>query len=103
MQNKLDLLDDMGKIETFQTNEFLQEFSKKNKFCAAFQVSAKLDLNLKNSIDKLLEQILKRNIFSANNENFSAKSDTKNVRNNIKLNNTSQQDKKTENNSGGCC
>ena len=99
----MDLLDDMGKIETFQTNEFLQDFSKKNKFCAAFQVSAKLDLNLKNSIDKLLEQILKRNIFSSSNENFSVKSDTKNVRNNIKLTNNSQQDKKVQDKSGGGC
>ena len=104
VQNKIDLLDDLGKIETFQTNDFLQEFSKKNNFCAAFQVSAKLDINLKTSIDRLLEQILKRNIFSSvSNENFAAKSDTKSVRNTIKLSTISHQANNTQTKNKSCC
>ena len=63
MQNKIDMLGSLGKNEVFQTNEFLQEFSKRNNFNAAFQVSAKLNMNLKNAIDKLVEQILKKNVF----------------------------------------
>jgi small GTP-binding protein len=68
IQNKVDLLEGVGKLESFQTTEFVNDFAKKNKFAGAYQVSAKKNKNLNSSIEFLLEQILKRGLF--NNDNF---------------------------------
>ena len=101
MQNKIDMLGSSGQDEVFQTNEFLQEFSKRNNFNAAFQVSAKLNVNLKCAINKLVEQILKKNAFLISNNDL----EIKKSRSSISLSSISQrvESKKQIGDKRKCC
>jgi len=70
LQNKLDAVDEENK-EEYQTMEYLKKFSKDNRFKACFQVSAKTDIKLTESIEVLLKEIFKMNAFEASRDNFS--------------------------------
>lgn len=80
MQNKLDRLDELGQIQPFQTPEFLKDFAKKHNFIGAYQVSAKSDTNLKESMDTLLKSILSRNMIKKQGEdNFAPSASSRNA------------------------
>lgn len=71
LQNKLDLLENQGKREEYQKPEYLKEFSDKHKFVNCYQVSAKSNTQLDSSVETLLKEILKLNLFEASKDAFS--------------------------------
>jgi len=97
LQNKYDLLENQGRKLDFQTEEYIKEFANKHDFKAGYQVSAKSNMNLDNSIECLVKNILKMNIFEARKDNF-AKNDNKSV---LKLTQT-QVNQNKDNNNCGC-
>jgi len=71
LQNKYDLLENVGKKEEYQKPDYLKEFAQKHNFVNSYQVSAKSNLNLDESIETLLKEILKLNLFEASKDAFS--------------------------------
>ena len=71
LQNKLDLLENQGKREEYQKPDYLREFAQKHKFVNSYQVSAKSNTNLEDSVECLLKEILKLNLFEASRDAFS--------------------------------
>ena len=49
----------MGKLENFQTLEYLENFAKENGFEGFMQTSAKENTNLKEAFEKIVDIILK--------------------------------------------
>jgi len=94
LQNKYDLLENQGRRLDYQTEEYIQSFAEKHDFKGGYQVSAKSNMNLDESVETLVTNILKLNIFEARKDNF-AKNDNKSV---LKLN----QNQKANNNNDGC-
>ena len=94
LQNKYDLLENQGRKLDYQTEEYIKEFAGKHGFKAGYQVSAKSDMNLDESIETLVSNILKLNIFEARKDNF-AKADNKSV---LKLGSPQN----TQNNNNNC-
>lgn len=101
MQNKSDQLEQIGEKKPFQTPEYLNEFAKKNNFVGAYQVSAKSDVNLKESMDKLLKSILSRNVVKNYGQDNFSPSTTK--PGGHKLTSGASNSKKNSNGGGGCC
>ncbi len=87
LQNKYDLLENQGRKLDYQTEEYIQEFAEKHGFKAGYHVSAKSNMHLDASIEKLIDNILTLNIFEARKDNF-AKADNKSV---LKLNQTQKK------------
>jgi GTPase SAR1 family protein len=71
LQNKTDLLENQGKREEYQKMEYLKEFADKHKFVNSYQVSAKSNSQLDASVETLLKEILKLNLFEASKDAFS--------------------------------
>ena len=101
LQNKLDILESQGKREEYQKPESFKEFASKHGFIAGYQVSAKSNMNLNESVDTLLNGILKLNLFEASKDAFS-KSIRPNdsVAGNIKLTTTKTEEQPRKR---GCC
>ena len=94
LQNKYDLLENQGRRLDYQTEEYINDFAEKNGFKAGYQVSAKSNMNLDQSIETLVSNILKMNIFEARKDNF-AKADKGSV---LKLG----QNQSSQNNGDKC-
>ena len=70
LHNKLDLINEEEPLEEYQTIEYLKKFARKHNFKACFQVSAKLDKDLTQSIEALVTEVLKLNLREASRDNF---------------------------------
>eukprot|EP01015_Nassula_variabilis_P008028 TRINITY_DN1627_c0_g1_i8.p1 TRINITY_DN1627_c0_g1~~TRINITY_DN1627_c0_g1_i8.p1 ORF type:complete len:218 (+),score=18.03 TRINITY_DN1627_c0_g1_i8:60-713(+) len=58
LQNKVDLLKEINEPADYMKSDNVKEFAKNNNFDEAYQVSAKENINIDESIEFLLDQIL---------------------------------------------
>ena len=70
LQNKVDLAEVNKKTENFMKKEYLENFARLNKFVGAFQTSAKKNTNIKESIEFLTDEIIRRNLISESSVNY---------------------------------
>ena len=88
VQNKKDLIPQKEEeLKEHMKKDFLENFSKENKFLSCLQTSAKTAEGLENVFDILIDEILKRRIQTSNREEGT------------KLYNLKKREKKE----GGCC
>ena len=73
VQNKSDLLSGLEKKEEFTNLEFLVEWGKSNGFFSSAQTSAKKDSDIPALFDRIIEEILKRNLIVEKKGNYEEK------------------------------
>ena len=98
VENKADLLE--GDAENDPT---LQEFANSNEFCGSFRTSAKTGLNISESMEYLIKNIVKRmeDMQSKGNEVFST--DRKSVALDPEKHNQQATASKRQKDKEGCC
>ena len=98
VENKADLLE--GDVEN---DPSLQEFANNNEFCGCFRTSAKTGLNISESMEYLIKNIVKRmeDMQSKGNEVFST--DRKSVALDPEKHNQAATAAKRKKDKDGCC
>ena len=98
VENKADLLEE-GEQENY---EDLKEFAKEGEFCGCFRTSAKTGLNINESMEYLIKNILKRFENAKQNANEPINDGNNKGDNNKKLN-RENHNSKSQKDKGGCC
>ena len=98
VENKADLLEG-GEQENY---EELKEFAKEGEFCGFFRTSAKTGLNINESMEYLIKNIIKRFEDAKQNPNEAIIEGNNKGGNNKKLN-REKHNSKAQKDKGGCC
>ena len=98
VENKADLL----KEEEQENYEQLKEFAMKGEFCGCFRISAKTGLNINESIEFLIRNIIKR-IEDMNPKGDKPIHEANNKSDNNKKLNPKKHNSKAKISKGGCC
>ena len=96
IQNKIDLIND----DEIDNEEEIKKFSNENYFDGFFRTSAKMGININESMDFLINNIIERieKIKGQENENFLGK-----TRKNIILEKKNENNENINNNYNNCC
>ncbi|KRX00274.1 P-loop containing nucleoside triphosphate hydrolase [Pseudocohnilembus persalinus] len=114
IQNKVDETKNMGRLEDFQSMEYLEKFGKENSFKKCFQTSALEGTNVDLVFETLMKTIVesgefqeqnkgKDNFGNTNNNNEQQQDKQQQSENNQKKIQLQNQSKQSSNKKKGCC